>query len=123
MNPNFRSGNNIAAKVPPHEYAATVAFYRDVLELNKTTDYESDVEPSVRFEFGDKALWIDCVESASQAELWLEIVTDDIDAASEHFQQHGLVRRDEIEPLPEGFQAFWLSSPSNIIHLVSAEAP
>ena len=33
------------------------------------------------FEFGASTLWIDRVASMSQAELWLEIVTDDTAAA------------------------------------------
>jgi hypothetical protein len=32
-----------------------------------------------------------------------------------------VVRRDEIEPLPEGFKGFWISNPANIIHLISQE--
>lgn len=54
----------------------------------------------------------------SQAELWLEVVTDDIGAAAEDLERAGVVRCDEIEPLGEGFQAFWISSPASIIHLV-----
>lgn len=74
---------------------------------------------TIRFKFGDKVLWVDRVETISQAEIWLEIVTDDLDAAAEYFQQRDVVRCDEIEPLPEGFKGVWISSPSNIIHLVT----
>jgi len=28
---------------------------------------------------------------------------------------------ERLEPLPEGFRAFWISSPANIIHLVSED--
>ncbi|MGH2617936.1 MAG: hypothetical protein ACRDJC_22130 [Thermomicrobiales bacterium] len=31
----------------------------------------------------------------------------------------GVVRRDEIEPLPEGLEGFWISSPASIVHLVA----
>ncbi len=34
--------------------------------------------PNVGFEFGSKQLWIDKVARLSQAEIWLEIVTDDV---------------------------------------------
>ena len=118
MTPSFQPGRNIAMKVPAHEYAATVSFYRNVLGFKELSSPLSEETP--RFAFGDKVLWIDRVAGISQAEIWLEVVTDDIEQASEYLQQEGCQRRDEVEPLPEGFEAFWLSSPSNIIHLVSA---
>ncbi len=33
METTFRGGHNIAMKVPPHQFEATVNFYRDVLGL------------------------------------------------------------------------------------------
>jgi hypothetical protein len=32
--------------------------------------------------------------------------------------EKGISKRDEIEPLPPGVKGFWISSPSNIIHLI-----
>jgi len=110
----FAGGRNIAMKVPPHLYEATVQFYRDVLGLKLVEKHS----PAVGFEFGGNQLWIDRVPGLSQAEIWLELVTNDVSVASGHLQSAGVVRRDEIEPLPEGFNAFWVSSPSSIIHLV-----
>lgn len=110
----FTGGRNIAMKVPPHLYEATVQFYRDVLGLKEITKHA----PSVGFEFGSNQLWIDRVPGMSQAETWLEVITNDIAAASEKLKAAGVVRCDEIESLPEGFQAFWVSSPASIIHLV-----
>lgn len=110
----FVAGRNIAMKVPPHQYEATVSFYRDVLGLTEITTHA----PSVGFAFGSSNLWIDRVPGMSQAETWLEVVTDDVVAASEHLKAAGVVRCDDIEPLPQDFQAFWVSSPSSIIHLV-----
>ncbi len=43
----------------------------------------------------------------SQAELWLEIVTDDPRAAASHLQDHGVTRCDEIED-PGGTTSFWI---------------
>lgn len=114
----FSGGRNIALKVPPHLYEATVTFYRDVLTLPQLQGRL----PSVVFEFGANQLWVDRVPGLSQAETWLEVVTDDTSAAAERLREAGVVRRDEIEPLPEGFQAFWVSSPAQIIHLVCAES-
>ena len=110
----FKGGRNIAMKVPPHQYDATVAFYRDVLGLEMVESHP----PHTAFVFGSNQLWIDCVPGMSQAELWLEIVTEDVAAAAEHLQAANVVRCDEIEPLGEGFKGFWISSPAAIIHLV-----
>lgn len=118
MKPEFRPGRNIAMKVPAHEYERTVAFYRDVLGFRELGEAASSTE-TARFEFGDKVLWVDRVPGMSQAEVWLEIVADDVEAAAGWLQQAGCARRDEIEPLPADFPAFWISNPANIIHLVS----
>ncbi len=118
MKPEFKPGRNIAMKIPTHEYESTVGFYRDILGFRELSAIGIDATP--RFEFGDKVLWMDCVAGISQAEIWLEVVTDNIEEALEYLPEQGCHRRDEIEPLPDGFQAFWVSSPSNIIHLVSA---
>ena len=114
----FGAGSNIAMKVPPHLYEATVQFYRDVLGLKEITKHA----PSVGFEFGSNNLWLDRVSGISQAETWFEVVTNDIEAAAEHLKAAGVVRCDEIEPLPQGFQAFWVSSPASIIHLVCKDS-
>ena len=115
--PTFTAGNNIAMKVPDHEYKRTVEFYRDIIGLPLV----EGEKPDMVFEFGDKRLWIDRGEHLSHAEIWLEIRTDDVAAASEFFKDKGVVRRDEIENLPAGFEGFWISSPANIIHLVSGD--
>ncbi len=111
----FKPGDNIAMKVPPARYEATVEFYRDALgfEVIFSEDY------GVAFEFGGKTLWIDKVETLSQAEVWLEIETNDTEAAAAHFKKLGIERCDEVENLPEGFKGFWIASPSSIIHLLA----
>ena len=119
---NFAGGRNIAMKVPPHLWEATVTFYRDVLAL-KIVEPAEAVSKSVAFEFGANRLWIDCVGGLSQAELWLELTAGDVQGAAEHLQSAGVVRRDEIEPLPEGFEGFWIQNPAGIIHLISTPNP
>jgi len=121
MKPKFTPGKNIAMKVPVHEFDKTVTFYRDILgfqEIDASSPADID---SVIFKFGDKNLWIDKKSEISQAEIWLEIMTDDIESASAYFEESNCVRRDEIEPLPEGFKAFWLANPANIIHLINEQ--
>jgi hypothetical protein len=114
----FSAGRNIAMKVPPHQYEVSIRFYRDVLHLKEITKHS----PAVGFEFGTNNLWIDRVPGISQAEVWLEIITNDVSLAAEHLVTAGVVRCDEIEPLPEGFQAFWISSPASIVHLVCKDS-
>jgi catechol 2,3-dioxygenase-like lactoylglutathione lyase family enzyme len=111
----FKPGRNIAMKIPPHEFERTVAFYRDILGLRQLKRQG----PSLAFEFGGKTLWLDKVDALSQAELWLEVVADDVQAASAYFAAQGIARRDEIETLPEGFNGFWIANPAGIIHLVA----
>jgi hypothetical protein len=115
--PQFKGGRNIAMKVPPHLFNKTVSFYRDLVGL-KTIEPETVNENTVLFEFGAIQLWIDRVESVSQPEIWLELVVDDVRLASEYLETAGVVRCDEIEPLPHGFPGFWITSPALIIHMV-----
>ena len=113
----FAAGRNIAMKVPPHVHDATVRFYREVLGLPEIAAHA----PTVVFEFGSNRLWIDRVPGISQAETWLEVVTNDLEAASALLAEAGVVRCDDIEPLPPGFRGFWVSSPASIVHLVCEE--
>jgi catechol 2,3-dioxygenase-like lactoylglutathione lyase family enzyme len=115
MGPSFAGGRNIAVKVPPHLYEATIAFYRDVVGLKVLDNHP----PEVGFQFGANQLWIDRAAGLSQAEIWLELATDDLPAAATHLAGAGVVRCDEIEPLAEGFAGFWIASPASIVHMVA----
>jgi catechol 2,3-dioxygenase-like lactoylglutathione lyase family enzyme len=75
----FSPGRNIAMKVPPHAHEDTVRFYRDVLGFEELAEFR----PAVVFKFGDKNLWIDRVPGLSQAEIWLEVQTNDLAAAEQ----------------------------------------
>ena len=112
--PRFAGGQNIALKIPPHEFDDAVCFYRDVLGLRQLDDYL----PSTVFEYGTNLLWLDPVETMTQAEIWLELRTPDTAAAAEHLVRHNVVRCDEVEALPAGFDGFWISGPGNVVHLV-----
>lgn len=117
--PHFSAGRNIAMKVPADEYDRTVAFYRDVLKLESLGPNPPGEVESTRFRFGDMTLWIDKIGTISQAEIWLEIETTDIEAASRYLADKDCSRRDEIEPLPESINGFWLANPASIIHLIT----
>lgn len=115
--PAFTGGRNIALKLPPHQVDATIAFYRDVLGLATIDEFA----PAVVFAFGPNRLWIDVVPALSQAELWLEVRTDDAGRAAKHLAAAGVVRCDAIEPLPDDFDGFWVASPAGTVHLVAAD--
>ena len=106
-------------KVPAHAFEGTVAYYRDILGFEEVNLSSPDDLESLTFKFGDKNLWIDKIPGISQAEVWFEVVTEDIEVASDYFMENNCIRRDEIEPLPEGFKGFWLANPANIIHLIT----
>ena len=117
MTAKFAGGKNIAMKVPPHQYEATVAFYRDLMGLEQIGGPNDD---AVGFKFGPNNLWIDRVPTMSQAELWLEIVTDGTTEAAKALSDAGITRCDEIENLGS-LDGYWISSPAAIIHLVNAK--
>lgn len=111
----FRGGRNIAMKLPPEEFTETVAFYRDTLGL--PTEFRSLT--TVLVEFGDIRLWLDRIEGQRQAELWLEVTTDDADAAAAKLKAANVKRCDSVEPLPTGFRGFWIRTPAGLVHLVA----
>lgn len=119
--PSLRPGRNIAVKMPAHEYAAALTFYRDVLGFEEIGGPAESATRSTRFRFGDKTLWIDEVHTLSQAEIWLEVITDDAEGASAYFEEHHIPRRDRIEPLGSDFPGFWIAAPGNLIHLVAED--
>jgi len=57
--------------------------------------------------------------SISQAEIWLEIRTSSIEQAARYLKDCKIVRRDEIERLQGDLKGFWITSPSDIIHLIN----
>jgi catechol 2,3-dioxygenase-like lactoylglutathione lyase family enzyme len=113
----YRGGNNVAMKLPPHHFERAVTFYRDTLGLTVEDRGESKL-----VEFGPIRLWLDRCPHFSQTELWLEVVTSNSDAAARHLGERQVVRCDPIEKLPEGFRGFWIASPADIVHIVSEGA-
>lgn len=107
-------GINIAMKVPPHQFEATVSFYRDVIGLKPIPDKA----PAIGFELGPNRLWIDETPRSSHAEVWLELFCDDFPGAAAHLARNGVIRCDPIEPLPDGFRGGWITNPANVIHMV-----
>jgi hypothetical protein len=110
----FRAGTNIAVKVPAGLHEATVAFYRDTVGLaHLGSDGTSEV-----FGFGGCRLWLDRVEHATHAEVWLELTTDDVDAGAEELRRSGARVADELEPLGD-VQGHWIVDPGGTVLLLS----
>ncbi|MFF0903231.1 UNVERIFIED_CONTAM: VOC family protein [Kocuria sp. CPCC 205316] len=122
MSPQFRGGLNLAMKLPKAQFEATVAFYRDVLNMEVTEvpsqSLDGTVPQSVSIPFGPVTLWLDRVDNYAQAEIWLELFTDDVETATQHLAQHGVPTQDELEALPTGLQAHWISNPAGIPHVL-----
>ena len=76
--PQFSGGANIAIKCPSHTYEQTLAFYRDTLGL-PLIEEEKD---GCIFQFGPNRLWIDRVPNLSHPDIWLELETNDTEAAA-----------------------------------------
>ncbi len=112
--PHFSGGANIAIKCPSHTYEQTLAFYRDTLGL-PLIEEEAD---GCIFQFGPNRLWIDRVPNLSHPDIWLELETNDTEAAASYLKINGIPRRDEVEQLREDFDGFWISDPAGVIHLV-----
>lgn len=106
-------GVDVAMKVPTHQYADVLGFYRDVVKLKEIGN-----DGTRGFELGPIRLWIDEAPGMSQAEVWLELFTSDFDKAAGHLQRSGVRRCDAIEPLGEGFRGGWILNPANIVHMV-----
>lgn len=112
--PHFSGGGNIALKLPPGDYDAALAFYHDVLCLPAAERIDGTA-----FHFGSNLLWLDRCPQLSQAEVWLEVRCEDTTAAAAHLAEHDVQRCDEIEPLPVGFDGFWIRAPGNLVQLIS----
>ncbi|QBS44567.1 VOC family protein [Nocardia sp. CS682] len=122
MTPTFRGGHNIAMKLPKAQFDRTVAFYRDTLGMEVTDNsgeaVAEGVMQSAAIQFGPVTLWLDRVDNYARADLWLELLTDDVDRATKHLAAHGVPVQDELEPLPSTMHAHWISNPVGIPHIV-----
>lgn len=113
----YTPGRNIAIKLPERDYEATLAFYRDVIGL--TLLEQTDV--LAVFEFGQMRLNLDRIPHQSQTDIWFQIQTDDTASARSEMAAKGVTICDEVEPLPDGFDGFWIAAPSGTIHLIDAQ--
>lgn len=119
--PTFVGGVNIAMKIPRAHYDATVAFYRDTLglEVKEDTTSAPTISRTHTVRFGPTTLWLDLVDNYSQPDVWLEIGTTDLEAATERLADVGIAPCDEVEPLDGvDFRSHWIKNPAGVVHLL-----
>ncbi|MEV4091340.1 VOC family protein [Streptosporangium saharense] len=120
--PEFTAGLNIAMKIPKAQYEATVAFYRDTLGFDvKECDvsYAPTVSRTHSVRFGPNTLWLDRVDNYSQPDLWLQLHTEDLDAAADKLAAIGIHPCDEVEPLENlDSRSHWIRNPAGVVHLL-----
>jgi catechol 2,3-dioxygenase-like lactoylglutathione lyase family enzyme len=114
---SFWPGRIIAMKLPLRDYDATLRFYKETLGLSLI----SQDEDGAVLKFGEMRLNLDRVPHQSQTDTWLQICTNDTTAARAALADHGVTICDEVEPLPDGFDGFWIAAPNGTIHLIDAQ--
>lgn len=121
--PAFTAGLNIAMKIPKAHYEATVAFYRDTLGFDVKEDdvsYAPTVSRTHSVRFGPNTLWLDCVDNYSRPDLWLQLHTDDLEAAARSLADIGIHPCDEVEPLVGlDRRTHWIKNPAGVVHLLA----
>ncbi|MEU4392223.1 VOC family protein [Kribbella sp. NPDC023855] len=125
-NPEFTAGLNIAMKIPKAQYDDTVAFYRDTLGFDvkeEDVSYAPTVSKTHSVQFGPNTLWLDRVDTYSQPDLWLQLHTNDLDAAASKLATIGIHPCDEVEPLHNlDSRTHWIKNPAGIVHLLAETA-
>ncbi|MFE0152188.1 VOC family protein [Nonomuraea sp. NPDC059007] len=119
----YTAGLNIAMKIPKAQYEATVAFYRDTLGFEvkeEDVGYAPTVSRTHSVKFGPNTLWLDRVDNYSRPDLWLQLHTDDMDAATAELAETGIHPCDEVEPLENlTTRTHWIKNPAGIVHLLA----
>ena len=112
MNTTFTGGVNIAIKIPKSKYEETVVFYRDILKL--PVEEKPITNPTVsrthEVKFGANIVWLDCVDNYTHSEVWLDLKTDDVEAATEYLRSKGINTCDELESIPSDMH--WIMDPA-----------
>ena len=121
--PEFTAGVNIAMKIPKAQYEATVAFYRDTLGfevVEEEVSYAPTVSRTHAVRFGPNTLWLDRVDNYSRPDVWLQLHTGDLEAATRKLADVGILPCDEVEPLTGiDSRTHWIKNPAGVVHLLA----
>lgn len=121
MKIDFNGGPNIALKIPKSKYEATVAFYRDILQLpvEEKPIENPTVSRTHQVTFGNNILWLDCVDNYTHGEAWLELKTADVPKATDYLQSKGVNTCDELEEIPDNMH--WIMDPAGTVFILSSD--
>lgn len=109
----FRSGPNIAMKVPRERLREALGYCNRSLGLERI----ESLAPAIVFALGENRLWIDTTEKVTEVEVWLEFQTDSSATAATLLGRTDVVQRESIEPLPRGFQGLWIKTRPDFLGL------
>jgi hypothetical protein len=119
MDANFVGGVNIAIKIPKSKYEPTVTFYRDILKL--PVEEKPITNPTVsrthEVKFGPNTVWLDCVDNYTHSEVWLDLKTNDVDAATDYLLSKGINTVDELEEIPKDMH--WIMDPAGTVLILN----
>lgn len=118
MEINFSGGVNMAMKISPEKYEQTVAFYRDILllDVEEIAIEHPTVLATHRVAFGDNTLWLDAVEGATGSQIWLELLTPDVEHATRYLEANDIHTVDELEQI--GPDMHWIKDPTGTVLIV-----
>jgi hypothetical protein len=121
MDISFRSGPNIAIKIPKSKFDATMAFYRDILKFDviEKPINNPTISRTCEIKFGTNILWLDCVDNYSKSEIWLELQTPDVVKATDYLAENGLQPCDELEKVPATMH--WIQDPAGTVFILGPE--
>ncbi|MDR6967641.1 putative enzyme related to lactoylglutathione lyase [Flavobacterium arsenatis] len=115
MDIKFEAGINIAIKIPKSKYEKTVAFYKDILKLE--VEEKPITNPTVsrthEVKFGHNIIWLDCVDSYTHSETWLQLTVPNVEKATEYLLSNGVETCDELEALPKNMH--WIQDPAGTV--------
>lgn len=115
MKPKFEAGINIAIKIPKSKYEKTVAFYRDVLNLEVVEKPITNptVSRTHEVKFGHNVIWLDCVDNYTHSETWLQLTVPNVAEASDYLKANDVESCDELEELPDNMH--WIMDPAGTV--------
>lgn len=115
MKPKFEAGINIAIKIPKSKYEKTVAFYRDILNLEVVEKPITNptVSRTHEVKFGHNVIWLDCVDNYTHSETWLQLTVPNVAAANDYLKANDVESCDELEELPDNMH--WIMDPAGTV--------
>ena len=99
MKENFEGIINIVLRIPEAQFDDMLTFYRDVLGMEMTeVEDDTDVLTSYLCQFGTNKLWLEKTdETELKRDIWLELLTDDMERSIYYLEGKGVKVEHEID--------------------------